>query len=166
MAATKERKMSFLAQHSARLVELVLERKEDLIDMNKSRAANAARRRKDKWEEVVRILNSEFLDFRCDVHSAQTHWTYRQSAAKSKHATARRVQRGTGGGPPSLVKPLNEAEGRIIDALGDTASFSGVPGGGVESPIGDVMVSTSSAPPEGEVTIRTRVLRPEDDDGP
>uniref|UniRef100_A0A914W9G1 Uncharacterized protein n=1 Tax=Plectus sambesii TaxID=2011161 RepID=A0A914W9G1_9BILA len=124
----KERKMSFLAQHSARLVELVLERREELIDMYKLRAANAARRRKEKWEEVVRIINIEFLDFHCDVHSAHTHWTYHQSAAKSKHATARMVQRGTDDGPPSLVKPLNEAEGRIIDALADTASFSGVPG--------------------------------------
>ena len=84
----KEKKMTFQAHHSARLIELIMERKNELVENNKSRAADAAKKRKEKWEEVVTIMNSEFIDFKCDTASAQNHWIYRKGMAKEKHATA------------------------------------------------------------------------------
>jgi hypothetical protein len=84
----KEKKMVFLAHHSARLVELVLERKNELVDNNRTRAADAAKKRTEKWEEVVNIMNSEFPDFKCDAASAKAHWIYRKSVTKEKHALA------------------------------------------------------------------------------
>ena len=47
-----------------------------------------------------------------------------------------RIKKGTGGGPSGMVPVLTDAECTIIDELGDTAAFSGIPGGGIESAIG------------------------------
>lgn len=84
---------TFAHPTSSRLVELYLERKED-IENSRNRNADACRKRKAAWTEIIEILSTETPGFTCTAEQARKHYQYLKSQAKEKAQTVKRFDIG------------------------------------------------------------------------
>lgn len=127
-----------------RIVELYNENR--TILENKGRAAQIDKKKKLTWETMTTQINSEFgTSF--DKKKLEEKWRYLKRTSKAANASHIRQTHGTGGGPPPT--PLTEVNEKVVEVLGETASFQGIPGA-IESSAGLTVISsepTSSLPP-------------------
>ncbi len=116
---------SFSLDETKRLIELYEENRALLTGTDKKCGAES--RRKAKWEEVTRIINSEFgKNF--SVNSVKNRWQNVKSDAKQAMQGAKKVRKKTGGGSPESEPQLTETQQAIVNLEEETAAFSGIPG--------------------------------------
>ena len=116
--------MSFTKAEELRLIELVRENDRKLFGTGL--VANGASLRKEAWEDVTNILNSENSSAKRSVEQVKKKWHNLKSAAKKKNSEVNRSRLITGGGPQA--ESLTNTEAAIVDFVGDTPSFSGLQG--------------------------------------
>ncbi|KAI1700831.1 serpentine type 7TM GPCR receptor class ab chemoreceptor domain-containing protein [Ditylenchus destructor] len=117
--------MLFTAEITARLLELVDERREDLFP--DSRKKNADSIRNQSWETITEIINVEFPDGpRRTAKQVRQKFKDVKQAGKQDLQDKRRHSLGTGGGPPA---PQNELSEKVHDMFAGSPSFEGLTSG-------------------------------------
>ena len=80
---------TFTHPTSSRLVELFIERKCE-IENPKNRNADACRKRKAAWAEIIATLSAETPGFSCTAEQARKHYQYLKCQAKEKTQAIKR----------------------------------------------------------------------------
>lgn len=89
--------------------------------------------KQDFWKTLTVEVNALGVACRTE-EEIRNRWRNMSRSAKEKYTSQRLERRKTGGGPPPAV--LTTAEEQIVDAMQDTASFRGIPGG-LETTVAD-----------------------------
>lgn len=115
--------MKFTKEEEIMIVDFY-ERKKDVIESS-SKVADAQRRKREVWEECATLINSRSSTKKTPIE-CKKKWQNIKFKSKMSNAARKRSQNETGGGPPEKEDPVVE---KVIDMIGETPSFSGLPGG-------------------------------------
>uniref|UniRef100_A0A915LQ40 Regulatory protein zeste n=1 Tax=Meloidogyne javanica TaxID=6303 RepID=A0A915LQ40_MELJA len=103
-------------------------RDEHEIFFPSARTADFSRKSNDAWKELTSQLNATFGSSVLK-NQVREKWHNLKRESKKKYAAEQKYLRGTGGGPGNLANTNDPVHSAIISCFGNSASFSGVPGG-------------------------------------
>lgn len=122
---------------SLRFIDLVHEKNDTLT--NKERTAHSDNAKREAWKYITDRINAEYAS-NMTVKQAEDKWKYLKRTSKQANATFNKEIRNTGGGP--APKKLSLPQTKVVELLGETASFKGIQNS-VESAIFPVVPNTS-----------------------
>jgi hypothetical protein len=154
----RERLPNFTAEDEAILVEEAIRRIDALTATANTKDAKQAK--EQAWQEVTDALNARSTSgIQRNYKNVRDKWTNERIDTKKRFNDIKKAAKGTGGG--KAPKPLKPAQEMILDALKNSAAFSGLTGS--ESPLGESSPAASSSslstiPPKPAYLVDTEEL--------